>query len=243
MLSVILPTYEERENLAVLLPRLGEVGAQLGEPLEALVVDGGSQDGTAAYARELVGRVVPGRVIEHTEGGLMQAVREGIQAATGDLIAVMDADASHPPELLPVLVRAVRSGAQVAIASRYVPGGRIVGWPWSRRILSRLGTLLARPLVDVADATSGYFVVEARFVKPLTLRADGFKVLLQLLAEAPITRVHEVPYEFRNRLAGSSKLSPQVLWAYARQLARLYARLGRGAGSRGLLRSLTPSDG
>ena len=223
MLSVIIPTYRERQNLEPLLSRLHAVRTSLSEPLEVLIVDGGSDDGTAAHARTLLSPLALGRVIERDgRADLAQAVLHGVREARGDLIGVMDADLSHPPELLAALVRAVRSGSEVAIASRYVRGGRAVGWPWSRRILSRAGNLLARPLVPVRDATSGYFVADAALLRSLTHQARGFKVLLEFLVQARVQRIQEVPYEFIERAHGTSKLSPRVLWLYLRQLGRLY---------------------
>ena len=151
------------------------------------------------------------------------------QVAQGDVIGVMDADLSHPPEALPELVRGVRAGAQVVVASRYVCGGRIGRWPWHRRWLSRIGNLMARPLAGVADATSGYFVCEAHALKSLTRPPRGFKVLLELLVRGDVQRVQEVPYTFTDRLRGSSKLGLRALWRYARQLADLYGERLRRA--------------
>lgn len=223
MVSVVIPTHRERENLEPLLTRLSQVAPALGEPLEVLIVDNQSDDGTAEAARTQVGRLVPGRVIECGQPlELAQAVVLGIQEAKGDVIGVMDADLSHPPECLPELVRRVRAGAQVAVASRYVPGGRIERWPWHRRLLSRIGNLMAQPLAGVADATSGYFVCQAALFHSLTRPPRGFKILLELLVRGEVQRVQEVPYTFTDRIRGSSKLGGRALWQYARQLAALY---------------------
>lgn len=223
MLSLIIPTYEERDNLEPLLTRVQSVRRDLGEPLEVLIVDHHSQDGTGDRARQLMGRLVEGRVIQLTEGrGLARAVIHGIREASGDLIGVMDADLSHPPELLPTLVRAVRAGKTIAVASRYAPGGGVVDWSWRRQILSRAANAMARPLVPVADATSGYFVCQAGFVKSLALSAQGFKILLEILVHGYVRDVCEVPYVFRNRVRGASKLDGRVMWRYLKQLARLY---------------------
>ncbi|MBI4342073.1 MAG: polyprenol monophosphomannose synthase [Candidatus Omnitrophica bacterium] len=236
MVSLIIPTYRERENLEPLLERLALVRASLGEPLEVLIVDSDSEDGTAACAQSLLARLQLGRLIEHPRGqGLARAVMSGVGQASGDLIGVMDADLSHPPELLPALAAAVRAGSEVAVASRYVSGGGAVNWPRSRRLLSRVGNRLARPLVPVADATSGYFVCRAALVRGLAVHPRGFKILLEILVQGDVRRAREIPYVFTDRRRGSSKLDAHALLAYLVQLGRLYwsraARpAGRGAG-------------
>lgn len=223
MVSLVIPTYRERDNVEPLLSRLSRVAPHLGESLEVLIVDTHSNDGTPEEARRWLGRLVPGRLIECPgRMELAQAVMRAAQEAQGDVIGVMDADLSHPPECLPALVRGVREGAQVVVASRYVCGGRIERWPWHRRWLSRIGNLMAQPLAGVADATSGYFVCEARVLTSLTRPPRGFKILLELLVRGDVRRVQELPYTFTDRLRGSSKLGPRALWRYARQLADLY---------------------
>ncbi len=223
MLSLVIPTYQERDNLEPLMARLTAVRPLLGEPLEVLLVDSGSEDGTASCARELLKYHQLGRVIESAgKRGLAEAAAEGFRHAAGDLIGVMDADLSHPPELLPMLVRAARAGHRMVVASRYVPGGGVTGWSWRRRVLSRVGNLLARPLVRVADATSGFFVCDAQIVKRVRLKTRGFKILLEILVCACVHEVEEVPYIFSDRLRGDSKLNGQVLGDYLLQLGRLY---------------------
>ena len=147
----------------------------------------------------------------------------------------MDADLSHPPELLPELVAPIRAGQDMTVASRYVPGGGIRDWPWSRRLLSWLGTTLVRPLVPVADATSGYFAARAELLKRLTRPPRGFKILLEILVQLRVRRVREVPYVFTDRRHGASKLKGRVLWWYLGQVLRLYGmrvvRLIQGAAS------------
>ena len=225
MLSVIVPTFQESQNIEPLLRRLARVRAQLAEPLEVVIVDDASPDGTAARARALFAEDPFGRVIERSgPRDLTQAVREGIRQARGELIRVMDADLSHPPELLPALVEAVHRGADVAVASRYAPGGGVANWPASRRLLSRVGNALVRPLVPVADATSGYFVCRVEVARALNPGTAGFKILLELLAAPPRRRVQEVPYLFTDRRRGSSKLGARVLGRYLTQVSRLYRR-------------------
>jgi len=223
MLSLIIPTYCERDNMEPLITRLETVRTALGEPLEVLIVDSGSPDGTVEAATSRLSRHGLGRVVSlSARSGLAEAVMAGVRQAAGDLIGVMDADLSHPPELLPTLMKSVRSGYEVAVASRYVPGGGVIGWSWMRRLLSRLGNQLARPLARVSDATSGYFVCRADLVNTLRLRPEGFKILLDILVAGCVHDVEEIPYTFVNRVRGTSKLSRDILGLYLRQLARLY---------------------
>lgn len=223
MLSILIPTYQEREAIGELLQRLAVIRTRLPEAVEVLVIDDHSEDGTPDIAEHILQREVMGRVLRHQGArDLTQAILTGYQSASGDLIGVMDADLSHPPELLPALVEAVRSGHDVAVASRYVSGGGVANWAWRRRVLSWVGCLIARPLAGIADATSGYFVCKAHAFKALSARPRGFKILLEMLAQGGAQRVCEIPYTFVDRSRGSSKLNRRVLWLYAIQLGHLY---------------------
>lgn len=225
MLSVIIPTYNEGPNVRGLLDRLAAVRDRFAEPMEVLIVDDGSPDGTAAVAARQLETTHLGRVISRRGArDLAAAVAEGVRHARGELIGVMDADLSHPPELLPQLVRAVREGCDLAIASRYVPGGGTDGWPPHRRWLSRTANALARPLAGVRDATSGFFVCQAAVLQGLGERLSGFKILLEVLASGRAPRVREVPYVFVDRRRGASKLGARPIGAYLAQLTRLYAQ-------------------
>lgn len=224
MLSVVIPTYNERQGIEELLNRLAGVQALVAEGLEVLLVDDRSTDGTDEWAEAYFARAPFGRVIRR-QGlrDLSQAVLEGIRQARGELIAVMDGDLSHPPELLPALADAVRAGQDLAVASRYVQPGPTP--PWSsrpRRLLSQAGNLLVRPLVPVRDATSGYFVAESAWLKGLGVCPHGFKILLEILVRGCVHRAQEVPYVFTDRRYGTSKLGWRVLWAYLAQVGRLY---------------------
>ncbi|AOV17736.1 hypothetical protein BJI67_12350 [Acidihalobacter aeolianus] len=226
MLSVIVPTYNERDNAAALLQRTLDAFGQIPEPAELLIVDDDSPDGTAAAmeaeatARRAGDRV---RVITRTtDKGLAKAVSAGFAAASGDVVAVMDADLSHPPELLPELLAAVRKGADVAIASRYVSGGGTEGWPLKRRIISRGACWMARPLTPIRDSTSGFFALRKEVLEGMEFVPRGYKIGLELFARLPQARVTEVPFVFRDRTHGVSKLGSAVILAYLVQLATLY---------------------
>jgi len=224
MLTVVIPTYQERDNIEPLLKRLKAVKDSWSEPLDVVMVDGHSDDGTVAVASAMLAALSLGRLIQPPRrDDLAHAVLYGIHHATGDLIGVMDADLSHPPELLPALVSAIRKqDRDMAIASRYVAAGGVNQWPWRRRLLSQLGNVMAWPLVRVADATSGYFVCRKDLLAGLTLESRGFKILLEILVKGCVHDVAEVPYQFTDRVHGRSKLGIRVLARYLHQLMRLY---------------------
>jgi dolichol-phosphate mannosyltransferase len=218
--TVVVPTYNERANVPVLYDRLRAALSAAGRPFELLIVDDASPDGTAEVARALGDEV---RVIERTgERGLATAVIRGLREATHDLCVCMDADLSHPPEIVPELVDRVAAGAAFAIGSRYAEGGRTVDWSVLRWVNSYGATLLARPLTRVADPMSGLFCVRRSAVPFGELNPVGYKIALEILVKAGIRRPIEVPITFTDRLHGTSKLSAKEQLAYVRHLARLY---------------------
>jgi dolichol-phosphate mannosyltransferase len=225
MLSVIVPTYNERQTLPLLMERLREVARDL--PLEVVVVDDNSPDGTGSLAEELgrsLAPELPVTVVHRPgKGGLSSAVLDGVRVARGDCITVMDADLSHPPEMLPRLVKAVMEGFDIAIASRYVPGGGIQRWPLWRRVVSIAATALARTVLglSVRDPLSGFFTARRSILEGRPFLALGYKLLLEVLARSPEAKVIEVPYTFVNRQDGKSKLGIHELWDFLALLAEL----------------------
>ncbi len=219
--SVVVPTYNEAANLLVLVRRILEAVPAA----EIVVVDDGSPDGTALRARELAERH-PVKVIERKgERGLATAVLRGLDEARSEICVVMDADLSHPPEAIPALVEAVAEGAEVAVGSRYVTGGRIDGWPLARRLTSRAGTLLARPLTPVRDPLAGFFCLRRSLLRGVQLKPRGFKILLEILARTRTDRAVEVPITFEDRGVGASKFSGKQRREYMAQLWSLYTDL------------------
>jgi dolichol-phosphate mannosyltransferase len=222
-LSLIVPTYNERGNLERLVTAVASVLARHGIAGELVVVDDHSPDGTGELADRLAERF-PMQVV-HREGklGLGSAVMAGFERARGEILGVMDSDFSHPPSVLPGMLAALRTlGADMVVASRYVPGGGSVDWPWRRRAMSRLACLLARPLTPVRDATSGLFLVRRRAVAGVRISATGFKIALELLSRGRIGSVAELPFVFTDRAVGASKMSAREAIGYLRQLRDLY---------------------
>lgn len=219
-ISVLVPTYNEAENIRELIRRIAR--ALEGASYEILIVDDDSPDRTwEVAAAESAGS--PVRVLRRRdERGLASAVVAGIGAAEGELIAVLDADLSHPPELLPMLYRRILSGADLVVASRIISGGGVEDWPVHRRALSWFGRLLARPLTPVRDNMSGYFMLRREALDGVALRARGYKILLEILVRSRIGTVEELPYLFLNRGIGQSKMTLGTHLDYLRQLAGLY---------------------
>ena len=216
MISVIVPTYNEADSLPPLIDRLNK--AMEGHTWELVVVDDGSPDGTADVAARLSAEHPVWVVRRPGKAGLASAVIAGFKEARGDILVVMDADLSHPPETVPALVKAIEDGADLAVGSRYVSGGRTMDWPLSRRIVSRVACLMGNVLVPVRDATSGFFAVRRSVIDRVHLNAIGFKIGFEVIARANTKRIVEVAYTFRDRELGASKFGRREVVQYLQQL-------------------------
>jgi glycosyltransferase involved in cell wall biosynthesis len=252
---VMLPTYNEIENVEDVLRRTLRALPES----DVLVIDDGSPDGTAEAA-EKVGAEAAEKVGAELDGGggRIEVLRRGAKSGLGsayragfriglargyDVMVEMDADLSHDPAVLPQLITAVEQGADLAIGSRYVPGGAIPDWTRLRRLISRGGGLYARTMLglSVQDATAGYRAYHRRLLSQLDLdavRADGygFQVEMTYLSERAGGRVVEVPITFRDRSLGRSKMSGRIVieafvlvtwWALRDRVLRRLLHLGR----------------
>jgi len=229
-LSLVVPTYNERDRLPELVRAIFAAYDAGGVDGELVIVDDNSPDGTGQVADELAQRF-PIRVV-HRAGklGLGTAVIEGFTAATAEFVGVIDADLSHPPSLVPRMLAVLRqTGADIVIGSRYIPGGGTEGWDMSRRLMSTFACVLARGLTPVRDATSGFFLMRRDRARGVTISAGGFKICLELLIRSEPRLVIEVPYVFKGRTVGESKMNLKEATGYLRQLRALYAfRRARG---------------
>jgi dolichol-phosphate mannosyltransferase len=223
-ITLVSPTYNEAENV----PRLvREVEAVLsGTEYELLIADDDSPDRTSAVAEELGAQNPHIRVLRRTTNrGLSPAVIEGFLASSSDYVGVIDADLQHDPAILPQMIAALDAGAEIAVGSRYVEGGGTGTWNAARRFQSWVATKLARTFigVELTDPMSGYFILRRddfnRIHKQLDSR--GFKILLEIIARLAPSKLAEVPYTFRSRVAGQSKLSSKVVFQYLEQLWKL----------------------
>ncbi len=215
-LAVVVPTYEERANVPELARRLAR--ALEGVAFEVVVVDDDSPDGTAELVRELSRHDPRFRCLQRIgRRGLASACVEGMLSTAAPYLAVIDADLQHDERLLVPMLELLRSGrADLVVASRYLEGGAVPGWAEERRLLSRLGTRLVDRLPRIrglTDPLSGCFMLtrEAFEGSVRRLSAVGFKLLLDILLSAPAPlRVVELPYRFRERRHGRSKLDAKV---------------------------------
>jgi len=229
MISVIIPTYNERQNATGLIGRLCEVFAAASiSDFEILVMDDDSPDGTAAAVNALGNPRARAVNRKGRPRGLSYAVIDGFKEAQGDILGVMDADWSHPVETVPLLVRALEQGSEVAVGSRYVAGGGIHNWPAHRVFISRTACRLARPVTPVKDSTSGFFFLRKRVLENVDLNPLGFKIGLEVYVKARHGgKVREVPYVFTDRKVGKSKFGPYIIGCYLKQVLLLMKNRSR----------------
>lgn len=222
-LSIVIPTYNERERLEHVVAAVTASFAAHHIDGEIVVVDDNSPDGTGQIADELRARF-PLRVVHRPgKAGLGSAVMDGFAVATGRVLGVMDADMSHPPAIIPALFATLQAlGVDMVVGSRYVPGGAWRNWPFPRVVMSRVACALARPLTPVHDAMSGLFVVRREAVEGVRIAAAGFKIGLELLLRSRIASVAEIPYVFADRVGGQSKMSRREATQFLFQLRALY---------------------
>jgi dolichol-phosphate mannosyltransferase len=234
MISVVLPTYNEARSIEEALRRASEALRNAGEDHELIVVDDSSPDGTSDVA-ETLAKEVPVRVLRRPgRHGLATAVVDGWRIARGGTLGVIDADLQHPPETLARLASALRShNADVAIATRAGPGGgSSEEWSWMRRLNSWAARHLAacvlpQTLAEVSDPMSGMFLIRARALEGVRLEPTGYKILLEVLGKAHYGDVVEVPFMFKARSLGSSKLGMRQSLQYLEHLARLARSTGQ----------------
>jgi dolichol-phosphate mannosyltransferase len=223
VISIIIPTYNESKNMPELLSAIDRVLAHAEiSAYEVIVMDDDSPDRTAELVNELQ---IPKIRAVNRRGkprGLAPAVMDGFREAKGDILCVMDADLSHPPEVLPMLAKAMHEGCSIAVGSRYVKGGGVLNWPLKRRLASRAACLAANLVTPVRDATSGFFMVRRSAMEGVELTPQGFKIGLEVFARANHGgKIREVPFVFKDRTRGSSKLGGIVIRQFFSQLRRL----------------------
>jgi dolichol-phosphate mannosyltransferase len=244
LLSVVVPTYNERERLAEFVDTVFRALAAHDVEGELIIVDDHSPDGTGELAESLTSRY-NARVV-HRSGklGLGSAVVAGFAIARGRFLGVMDADLSHPPDVLPLLLAAQQhAGLDFVVGSRYVAGGGTRNWPASRAFMSWSACTVARVLTPVRDTASGFFVIRREVLRDVEVKAAGFKICLELLVRGSYLSVAEVPYVFVDRAAGQSKMNHREALGFVVQLWNLYRWQRRHhRGSRPSYRRFTPEE-
>lgn len=224
-ITLVIPTYNEAENVPILLGRVYEVLRQNRLPGSVTIVDDNSPDGTWKIAEDLRGQYEGLKVIRRMkEKGLSSAVLEGFSQSESAVLGVMDADLSHPPESIPELLAPILSGdADMVIGSRYINSGGIEDWPAKRKISSKLATLAVRGLTSVRDPMSGFFFLRREVIEGAGLNPRGFKIALEILVRGKYDKVVEAPITFRDRIYGQTKLGTGVILDYLLHVMRLYA--------------------
>src|SRR5215208_1148763 len=244
-LSIIIPTYNESENI---LKLIGDIRGNLPSNIvtEIIVVDDNSPDETGKivenYIHSNIGRDASLQQQFHSKvdnqnclvrvihrkykTGLISAILEGIESSKGENILIMDADFSHPPETIPLLIEELRQDPNcIVIGSRYINRGSIVGWPFKRRLISRGAAKIARhglKVRNVTDPMSGFFAFPRHVIKNIQFDTKGFKILLEILVKSRDIKVKEVPYTFHDRKSGQSKMNFNVILYYAGAVWQLY---------------------
>ncbi|MBN1643322.1 MAG: glycosyltransferase family 2 protein [Dehalococcoidales bacterium] len=226
--SIIIPTYHERDNISPLIERIAD--AMAGRDYEIVIVDDNSRDGTYDIVKKLSSSYPVRIIVRENERGLGSAVVHGIKNTQGKRVVVMDADLQHPPEVLPSLVGKIEGGADIAVGSRYVPGGGCEGWSRTRKIISAGAGAIAHIFLpstrNIKDPMSGFFAFRRDIVDPEKLNPIGYKILLEILMEAKSRNVAEVPFTFVSRSAGESKLNARQQIDYLKHIFDLMKRKG-----------------
>ena len=222
--ALIIPTFNEAGNIKKLVELISaKLNEAVGNSYQIVIVDDNSPDGTGKIADRLSKKY--NLIAIHRKGkqGLSSAVLAGLEGSSSEIVGVMDADFSHPPEKILEILELIKSGqAGFVLGSRYVKGGKIENWPFFRRLVSFSATLLAKPIVSVSDPMSGFFFFKRSILNGVELNPTGFKIGMEILAKAKPSRVLEVPIVFHNRLHGKSKMSKNVILDYIYHCIKLY---------------------
>jgi dolichol-phosphate mannosyltransferase len=228
MISIIIPTYNERENITPLVERLSRTLE--GRKYEVLFIDDNSKDGTVDVIADLSTKYPVKAIVRASERGLATAVLHGFKFAQGNIIGVMDADLQHPPEINANLIKAIENGADMAIASRYIPGGGVPNWGLLRRIISKGASSIAHLFLPasrkVKDPMSGFFMFRGEGIDQIVFKPIGYKILLELLIIGKFKNVVEVPFIFEDRSSGRSKMKAKQQIDYLKHIFSLMRRKG-----------------
>ena len=221
MLSIIIPAFKEHDNLVVLIPRITEILKD--KIFEIIIVDDNSGDGTKELISETSRKnPIVKLLIRKEKFGLTSAIVEGVAFSKGEDILVMDADLSHPPEKINEFFDALND-FDLVVGSRNLPGGGVEDWPVLRKIISWGASTLAKLLlgVKIGDPMSGFFAIKKNVFMKTRFRINGYKILLNILADNKNIRIKEIPYLFKNRFVGTSKLGMKEMLIYLSDLIKI----------------------
>ena len=249
--SVVIPTYNESENILRLITEI-ENNLPTSHFTEIIIVDDNSPDGTGKlvenYIQEQNAKLENGRdnssnsssknyrvkvVHRRAKNGLIPAILDGVKQSTGMNVLIMDADFSHPPKVIPKMMRELALNPNsIIIGSRFIEGGRVVGWPQRRKLLSKGASALARLGLNVKrvkDPMSGFFALPRELIQNISIDTKGYKILLEILVKNQEIPIKEIPYTFTDRQSGKSKMNYNVIMNYAEAIWQLY-RHGQKSG-------------
>jgi len=221
-LSLIIPTYNERENIQKLLFKIKKEFEKNKINGEVIIVDDNSPDRTWEIVERLSKKEKFIKVIKReSKSGLSSAVLAGFEKASSNILGVMDADLSHPSGKISKMHNAIKyHDFDLVIGSRYVKGGRIEGWNLYRKTQSRAAVLLSRIFTNIKDPMTGFFMIKKECIKRTKLNSKGFKILLEIIIKADYKKVKEIPITFKNRTQGKSKAGMVEIIYYLRNLIR-----------------------
>jgi dolichol-phosphate mannosyltransferase len=223
MISIILPTYNEIDNINIIIPKIAEVLDREGFKWEIIIVDDNSPDDTASAAERFVKKYPIRICVRKTDRGLSKAVIKGFKLAEGDICLVMDSDLSHPVEKIPDMVKPIISNeCDATVGSRNIPGGGCAEWPLFRRIISKLAGYMARGITSLSDPTSGFMAIRKGILDNIDIDPLGWKIVLEVTVKAK-PRIKEIPILFSERRMGKSKLGINAQMDYLHHLWRLYS--------------------
>jgi dolichol-phosphate mannosyltransferase len=264
-LSIIIPTYNESQNILDLLASIKTILCD-SFCTEIIVVDDNSPDKTGMLVedysknytnsgalaqqqydinlnRDQSSNIFIKVIHRPRKAGLISAILEGIRSSNGQYILVMDADFSHSPEVIPTMVHELESSdIDIVVASRYANGGSIVGWSLKRKLISKGAVKIAKYVLpiskEVKDPMSGFFALKRPVLRHIAIDTAGYKILLEILVKSKYAKVKEVPYTFSDRKAGKSKLDNYVIWDYIKSVYYLYLYGRRSVKARAQLKKV-----
>ena len=228
--SIIIPTYNESENIIQVLKSIGD-HLPRNVWVEAIVVDDNSPDGTGKVVEDYItdsqneAEYSINVIHRKAKSGLSSAILDGIQHSSSETVVVMDSDFSHPPKIIPQLVEELStSDCDIVIASRYTKGGEVSGWSTKRKLISKGATGIAKAGLGVneSDPMSGFFAFKRKILEGIKFDAIGYKMLLEILVKTKGAKVKEIPYTFTDRTRGSSKLDSSTMFDFVTSVWKLY---------------------
>ena len=221
-LSVVIPTYNEKENLPVICEAINKAAVSNDIPIEIIIVDDNSPDLTYKVAEDL-SKKYPIKLIRRiNKRGLGSAIIDGIAAASSEIVCIIDADLSHPPQTIPKMYQMIKSKeAELVVGSRLVSSGGVSDWIWYRRVIHIIARTLGSFLTPIKDVTSGYFMFDKKIIEGVKLNPTSWKIALEIIVKGKYKKAVEFPIVFKEREAGKSKITLKDSFDYLIHLISL----------------------